>query len=138
RQLRHAGATRQIIQEKKTGYRRFEAEDVHVIWQSDFQHTLYLPDPKNPKRNKKALLFAILDDYSRYIVQAQFYWDEKLPRLEDSLKKAILRHGLCERFYVDNASNCSRACQIIIFPVAREIFYENPHCQNIMAERSHP
>lgn len=104
RQLRHAGATRQIIQEKKTGYRRFEAEDVHVIWQSDFQHTLYLPDPKNPKRNKKALLFAILDDYSRYIVQAQFYWDEKLPRLEDSLKKAILCHGLCERFYCDNGS----------------------------------
>ncbi|MBS3943566.1 MAG: transposase family protein, partial [Dethiobacter sp.] len=58
---------------------------------------------------KKALLFAILDDYSRYIVQAQFYWDEKLPRLEDSLKKAILRHGLCEQFYCDNGSAFSSA-----------------------------
>ncbi|MHB1256508.1 MAG: DDE-type integrase/transposase/recombinase [Dethiobacteraceae bacterium] len=109
RQLRQAGATRQILQEKRTGYRRFEAEDVHVIWQADFQHTLYLPDPKNPKKMKKALLFAILDDYSRYIVQAQFYWDEKLPRLEDSLKKAILRHGLCEQFYCDNGSAFSSA-----------------------------
>jgi len=104
RQLRQAGATRQILQEKSTGYRRFEAEDIHVIWQADFQHTLYLPDPKNPKKTKKALLFAILDDYSRYIVQAQFYWDEKLPRLEDSLKKAILRHGICEQFYCDNGA----------------------------------
>lgn len=104
RQLRQVGATRQVLQEKSTGYRRFEAEDIHVIWQADFQHTLYLPDPKNPKRNKKALLFAILDDYSRYVVQAQFYWDEKLPRLEDSLKKAILRHGRCEQFYVDNGA----------------------------------
>jgi len=104
RQLRQAGATRQILQEKRTGYRRFEAEDIHVIWQADFQHTLYLPDPKNPKKTKKALLFAILDDYSRYIVQAQFYWDEKLPRLEDSLKKAILRHGICEQFYCDNGA----------------------------------
>lgn len=104
RQLRQVGATRQILQEKRTGYRRFEAEDIHVIWQADFQHTLYLPDPKNPKKTKKALLFAILDDYSRYIVQAQFYWDEKLPRLEDSLKKAILRHGVCEQFYCDNGA----------------------------------
>lgn len=104
RQLRQVGATRQILQENRTGYRRFEAEDVHVIWQADFQHTLYLPDPQNPKKSKKALLFAVLDDYSRYIVQAQFYWDEKLPRLEDSLKKAILRHGLCEQFYCDNGA----------------------------------
>ncbi len=47
------------------------------------------------------MLFAILDDYSRYVVQAQFYWDEKLPRLEDSLKKAILRWGIPEQFYCD-------------------------------------
>lgn len=104
RQLRQAGATRKVLQEKRTGYRRFEAEDAHVIWQADFQHTLYLPDPKNPKRMKKALLFTILDDYSRYVVQAQFYWDEKLPRLEDSLKKAILRHGVVEQFYCDNGA----------------------------------
>jgi len=34
-------------------------------------------------------LFAILDDFSRYIVHCEFYWDEKLPRMEDSLKKAM-------------------------------------------------
>lgn len=81
RQLRQVGTTRQVLQEKRTGYRRFEAEDIHVLWQADFQHTLYLPDPKNPKKTKRALLFGILDDYSRYIVQAQFYWDEKLRTL---------------------------------------------------------
>jgi hypothetical protein len=41
RQLRQAGADRQTLQEKTTGYWRFEAEDVHVIWQADFQHTPY-------------------------------------------------------------------------------------------------
>ncbi len=75
-----------------------------MIWQSDAQHTLYLPDPRDPKRSKKVFLFAILDDYSRYVVHAQFYWDEKLPRLEDSLKKAILRFGICEQFYCDNSA----------------------------------
>jgi len=32
------------------------------VWQADFQHTLYLPDPLNPKKRKKAMLFAIIDD----------------------------------------------------------------------------
>jgi len=109
RQLRQAGAGRGELRKKTGGYRRFEAEDAHVLWQADFQHTLYLPDPKNPKRKKKALLFAILDDYSRYIVQAQFYWDEQLPRLEDSLRKAILRFGICEQFYCDNGAAFSSA-----------------------------
>ncbi|GAB6174331.1 hypothetical protein JCM15765_38090 [Paradesulfitobacterium aromaticivorans] len=51
-----------------------------------------------------AMLFAIIDDYSRLIVHGEFYWDEKLPRLEDALKKAILRHGVPEQFYCDNGS----------------------------------
>jgi len=107
RHLKKAGASRKDLLKDDTGskgHRRFEAEDVHVLWQFDFQHTLYLPDPKDPKKRKKTILFAILDDYSRLIVHAQFYWDEKLPRMEDSLKKAILRHGIPEQFYCDNGA----------------------------------
>jgi len=107
RHLKKAGASRKDLLKDVTGshgHRRFEAENVHVLWQFDFQHTLYLPDPKEPKKRKKAILFAILDDYSRLIVHAQFYWDEKLPRMEDSLKKAILRYGIPEQFYCDNGA----------------------------------
>jgi transposase InsO family protein len=75
-----------------------------LSWQFDFQHTLYLPDPKDPKKRKKAILFAIIDDYSRLIVHSEFYWEEKLPRMEDSLKKAILKHGIPEQFYCDNGA----------------------------------
>lgn len=105
RHLRKAGVRRQdLSQAQEKGYRRFEAEDVHDRWQADAQHTLYLPDPNNPDKRKKAILFAIIDDYSRLIVHAQFYWDEKLPRLEDTLKKAILRHGIPDQFYCDNGA----------------------------------
>lgn len=105
RHLRHAGASRkELLKDETTGFRRFEVEDVHVLWQSDAQLTLYLPDPQNPNRKRKAILFAILDDYSRYIIHAEFYWDEKLPRLEDTLKKAILLHGIPEQFYCDNGA----------------------------------
>ena len=103
RHLRKAGVSRKdvLAADSDKGFRRFEAEDAHLSWQFDFQHTLYLPDPKDPKKRKKAILFAILDDYSRYIVHAEFYWDEKLPRMEDSLKKAILKHGIPEQFYCE-------------------------------------
>ena len=110
RYLRKAGVSRQeLLQDVSSpkGHRRFEAEDVHCLWQSDFQHTLYLPDPADHKKRKKAILFAILDDYSRLIVHAEFYWDEKLPRLEDSLKKAILRNGLPDCFFCDNGASFS-------------------------------
>lgn len=110
RHLKKAGVSRRDVLADPTPrkhLRRFEAEDVHVIWQSDFQHTLYITDPSDPKKKKKAMLFAIIDDFSRQIVAAEFYFDEKLPRLENSLKKAILRHGLPEIFYCDNGSTFS-------------------------------
>ncbi|KGP75144.1 integrase [Desulfosporosinus sp. Tol-M] len=107
RHLRKAGVSRQEllqVMESSRGHRRFEVEDVHLMWQADFQHTLYLPDPLHSKKRKKAMLFAIIDDFSRAIVHGEFYWDEKLPRLEDALKKAILRHGVPSQFYCDNGS----------------------------------
>jgi transposase InsO family protein len=116
RHLRHAGASRkELLKDETTGFRRFEVEDAHVLWQSDAQLTLHLTDPDHPNRRKKVILFAVLDDYSRYILHGEFYWDEKLPRLEDTLKKAILRHGIPEQFYCDNgavysSSHLMRVC----------------------------
>lgn len=104
RHLRNMGLSRKEMLTKTQGRKRFEAPDAHFLWQADFQHTLYLPDPADPKKRRKAILFAILDDYSRLIVHGEFYWDERLPRLEDSLKKAILKHGVPEQFYCDNGS----------------------------------
>lgn len=106
RHLRAHGMSRkQLVHAAPTStFLRFEANDILELLQADFKHFIYLPDPRNPKKTRKKILLAILDDYSRYIVHAQIYWDEKLPRLEDSLKKAILRHGIPETFYCDNGS----------------------------------
>jgi len=53
---------------------------------------------------RKAILFAILDDYSRLIIHGEFYWDDCLPRLEDSLKKVTLKYGVPEQLYCDNGA----------------------------------
>lgn len=107
RHFRREGLTRQRVSEGKSpqyGFRRFEAEAPMQLWQSDFQHTLYLPDPVNMNKRKLAKLCLILDDHSRFVVHGQFYWDEKMPSLEDSLKKAIEKHGIPDQYYCDNGA----------------------------------
>jgi len=64
-------------------FHRFEAGDILELLQADFKHFVYLPDPKQPKKKRKTILLAILDDYSRFVLHAQIYWDEQLPRLEE-------------------------------------------------------
>ena len=44
----------------------------------------------------------IIDDATRFVVHAEFYDNQRLPILEDGLRKAILRCGLPSAIYVDN------------------------------------
>ncbi|XJZ27746.1 DDE-type integrase/transposase/recombinase [Bacillota bacterium Lsc_1132] len=105
KQLRRRGMTKKAMEkENKDSFRRFEAEYRNACWQGDVQHTLYLPHPEKKGKKKMAYLVVFLDDYSRYVVHAQFYFEERVPRLEDCLKKAILKHGVPEMVYVDNGA----------------------------------
>jgi hypothetical protein len=45
---------------------------------------------------------VIIDDATRLVVHGEFYADQKLPVLEDGLRKAILRFGSPRGIYVDN------------------------------------
>ncbi|MDZ7359386.1 MAG: transposase family protein [candidate division KSB1 bacterium] len=61
-----------------------------------------MPDPKAPERNKRTCLAAFIDDFSRLVPHAEFYWDEKFPTLENTFKIAMLKRGVPESFHVDN------------------------------------
>lgn len=89
---------------KETVARRFQAQHRNDLWMGDCQHTLHLPDPDNPDRKRQAYLLAFLDDHTRRIPHAEFYFQERLPKLEDCFKKAILRCGVPRMAYVDNGS----------------------------------
>jgi transposase InsO family protein len=83
-------------------YRRFEAEYPNQLWQGDARHGIPLPHPDKPGKYKMTYLFAWVDDFSRKIMEARYYWDEKLPRMEDCFRRAVLRWGLPEKLYCDN------------------------------------
>jgi len=54
------------------------------------------------KRQRKAFLFAIIDDHSRLIVHAWFYLNERLENFLDCFKTAVAKRGLPRKLYLDN------------------------------------
>lgn len=89
---------------KKPGSRRrrWQASKVFDLVQGDVSDGIYLPDPLAPDKLIKTKLILWIDDVSRLVPYAQFFFDEKLPRMEHTLKMAILRRGLMNRVYTDN------------------------------------
>jgi putative transposase len=100
--LRRCGKTRRLLAQRPTAYRRFEREQVNALWQGDAMVGPWLPDPAQPAKKRRAHLFCFIDDHSRLVPYAEFFFEEALPRLERVLKIAILRRGLPQAIYVDN------------------------------------
>jgi transposase InsO family protein len=88
--------------EAKAGTRRFVRIGRNSLWQTDLKYGPYLHDPEHPGKKRRTYLLAIIDDATRAIPHAEFYHDQKLPILEDALRKAIQRNGSPKRIYVDN------------------------------------
>ena len=79
--------------------RRFEAELPNDIWQSDCMHgPRILVDGKE----RKAYLFAFLDDMSRLICHAEFFCNERVENYIAALRAALAKRGLPRKLYVDN------------------------------------
>ena len=79
--------------------RKFEAELPNDLWQADIMHGPLIIDDK---RQRKAFLFAIIDDHSRLIVHAWFYLNERLENFLDCFKTAVAKRGLPRKLYLDN------------------------------------
>jgi transposase InsO family protein len=88
----------------RISFRRFEAEESLLLVQGDGRDGIWLPDPGRPKGQRKTYLFAWIDDFSRKVLHAQYYFDEKLPRMEDTFKRMVLRWGIPKKLYLDNGS----------------------------------
>ena len=102
RQLIHRGfGASQLRAEGKSSQPscRFERKRRNDLWQADlkFGHKLVINGSK-----KKTYLMAIIDDKTRMIMHAEFYSTQRLPILEDSFRKALLKFGKPKDILVDN------------------------------------
>lgn len=79
--------------------RKFEAELPNDLWQSDVMHG---PKIEVNGKLRKTYLIAIIDDHSRLIPHAQFYFSEALSSYLLALEEAFLKRGLPRKLYVDN------------------------------------
>jgi transposase InsO family protein len=100
--LRRRGKTRRVLAQTGKTYRRFERDHVNSLWQGDALVGPWLPDPYAPGKKRRAHLFCFIDDHSRLVPYAEFFFDEALPRMERVLKVALLRRGVPLAVYVDN------------------------------------
>ncbi|KPQ45336.1 MAG: Integrase core domain protein [Candidatus Methanoperedens nitroreducens] len=104
RQLVRRRATKKLLKKGLGSYQRWEQLYVNDMWQSDVSHGIWLRDPQNPSKSKLTKLIAFLDDASRVITHAEFYWNEQLPSLLDCYGKALLKRGRPCRLLLDNGS----------------------------------
>jgi transposase InsO family protein len=85
----------------RLSYQKFQADHSMALIQGDARDGIWL---ETPSGKRKTYLFLWIDDFSRKIVGGRYYWDEKLPRMEDSFKHMVLRWGIPNKVYLDNGS----------------------------------
>jgi transposase InsO family protein len=108
--------------------KRYEMDRFGELWVGDFCHG---PHVKDGRRLRKAILLAIIDDHSRYIVGAQFAFAESTIEVECIFKEAILSFGIPDRLYVDNGPSFSsnylaHACAQINIGLVHSKPYDSP------------
>jgi transposase InsO family protein len=108
--LRARGATRKRLRAKDRVFRRFQHPYRNSCWQGDWSNGLWLPHPSKPGKMLQCFLHGFIDDRTRYVPHAEFYFRQNLPCLEDCMRKAVLKSGVPEMTYVDNGP-CYQARQ---------------------------
>jgi len=78
---------------------RFERKRRNALFQADIK---YGPTFVVNGVKKKTYLLTLIDDHTRMIMHAEFYGNQRLPILEDCLRKALLKFGKPSDILVDN------------------------------------
>jgi len=128
RHLRRKHATRRALKRQGRAYPRYERPYRNSVWQGDWSQGIALPDPTEPGKMRMTHLHAFIDDHTRYIVHAEFYFQQNLPCLEDCFRKAILKGGIPESTYWDNGKVYqSRQLQLVAARLGTQVIFATPY-----------
>jgi len=88
-----------FTKDERKARKSFEMPHINMLWTADFMHGPYLTVGR---KKKKTYLCVIIDDYSRMLVGAGFFFEESSLSLQITLKEAVLTYGVPNKFYCDN------------------------------------
>jgi len=81
----------------------FAMQHANELWQGD---TMYGPSIQQVDGSwKKTFLIAFIDDASRLITHAEFFYRDNTEKLIEAFRMALYKRGKPERLYFDNGSN---------------------------------
>jgi hypothetical protein len=74
------------------------------MFQADTCYTSYI---KEDGKLRRTYLIHIIDDHSRMIVGARFFYNDNAYNFQKVLKDTVARYGVCKKLYLDNGSTYS-------------------------------
>ena len=93
---------KRYTEKRESSSRRFCRPHRMELLQGDIK---YGPDIRlSDGRLIKTYLSSLIDDHSRFIVQSEFYDNQRQEVVEDTFHKAILKFGKCDACYLDNGT----------------------------------
>jgi hypothetical protein len=81
----------------------FAMQFANELWQADTMHGPSIKQPDGQWR--KTFLIAFIDDASRVIAHAGFFYSDNTENMIDAFRSALFKRGKPERLYFDNGSN---------------------------------
>jgi transposase InsO family protein len=107
--------------------KRFTHRYPNDCWQSDCMHGPYLKQPNDAKA-KKTYLVAFIDDATRLIVGAQFFFSEATVNIKSVLREAVLTYGVPSKLYLDNGKNfCADDLQLACAAMKCALIHTTPY-----------
>jgi transposase InsO family protein len=96
-------STKQLRDESGTkAARRFVRVGRNTLWQSDCKFGPHVPNDNG--RNTRTYLLSFIDDCTRVIPHSEFYFNHRVPVLEDCFRKGMIKFGKPDSVYVDNGA----------------------------------
>ena len=93
---------KRYTEKRETTSRQFCRPHRNELWQGDIK---YGPDIRLKDGTLvKTYLSSLIDDHSRFILQSEFYDNQRQEIVEDTFHKAILKYGKCDVCYLDNGT----------------------------------
>lgn len=111
--------------DSKVDRRAFEMEFANDMWDADTSHGPFLTI--NNKKIKTYLI-ALIDDASRLITNAKFYYEDNAINFQKTFKEGLKKYGIPKRIFLDNGKTYkNEQLSIICANCGMALIYTKPY-----------